>query len=97
MTLEGWCSRGRSASRKGGCPLRGGSAILCLLVRSHLTLAGASYHPTSFCPNFVPCFQTFIEHLPCAQLGAGHRNYSEKQDRVPALESQEAPDNRKCW
>lgn len=79
-TQEGWHSREWSASRQGAGPLptQEGSANLCFLVQSHLTLVGASWSPTSFCPSFAPCFKTFIEHLPCPQLGAGLRDYSEK-------------------
>lgn len=98
-TQEGWRGRGRSASSRAArlLPSQAGSVNLYFLVRSHLILVGASWSPTSFCPSFVPGFKTFIEPLPCAQLGAGHRNHSEKRDIVPALKSPEAPDNRKCW
>lgn len=78
-------------------PTQEGSVNPHFLVQSHLILVGASCSLTSFCPSSAPCFKTITEPLPCAQLGAGQRNYSEKQDTAPALKSQEAPDNRKCW
>lgn len=48
--------------------------------------SGANWSLTASSPFFVPCFKICIEHLPCAQLCAGHRDQSKEQessDRKP--------------
>lgn len=62
----------------------GGSVNLWSLVLSHLMVVGPNWSLTASCPSLVPCFKTFIEHLPWAQLRA-------QESRETRVESQEAP------
>lgn len=70
-TEEGWHGGGWPASRRGGRDAALSEGIeLCSLVLSHLTVVGANWSLPACCLSFVPCFKTFIEHLPCAQCWA---------------------------
>lgn len=71
----------------------GGLCEPCSLFWDQLTLVGPGWGLAAFGPSFVPCFKTCIEHLPPAQLHAGHRCHSEEQDSQVTG----SPGNRKCW
>lgn len=89
-TVGGGLPMGRTAAM---LPAQEGAGTQYSLILSHLILVGASWSLMSFCPSFVPLFKTLIDPLPLLLSTAT----TVRNKTVPALKSQEASDNRKCW